>query len=69
MNDWQYAQNDPREQLAKLHFFSMKKLQGETEIENHHREGHLHTGIGRRDAVLRSGRQADQSESPTLYPS
>ena len=33
MNDWQYAQNDPREQLAQLHFFSMKKLQGETEIE------------------------------------
>jgi hypothetical protein len=26
MNDWQYAQNDPREQLAQLHFFSMKKL-------------------------------------------
>jgi hypothetical protein len=33
MNDWQYAQTDPREQLARLHFFSIKKLQGETEIE------------------------------------
>lgn len=33
MNDWQYAQTDPREQLARLHYFSMKKLQGEEEIE------------------------------------
>ena len=33
MNDWQYAQTDPREQLARLHFFSIKKLQGEAEIE------------------------------------
>lgn len=33
MNDWQYAQTDPHEQLARLHFFSMKKLQGEAEIE------------------------------------
>lgn len=33
MNDWQYAQTDPREQLARLHFFAMKKLQGEEEIE------------------------------------
>lgn len=33
MNDWQYAQTNPREQLARLHFFSMKKLQGDEEIE------------------------------------
>lgn len=33
MNDWQYAQTDPREQLARLHFFSMKKLQDDEEIE------------------------------------
>jgi hypothetical protein len=33
MNDWQYAQTDPREQLARLHYFSIKKLQGEAEIE------------------------------------
>ena len=33
MNDWGYAQNDPRECLARLHYFSFKKLQDETEIE------------------------------------
>jgi len=33
MNDWYYAQTDPREQLARLHYFSMKKLQGDSEIE------------------------------------
>ena len=25
MNDWKYVQRDPTEQLAKLHFFSVKK--------------------------------------------
>ena len=33
MNDWKYAQNDPLEQLSRLHFFSMKKLQDGAEIE------------------------------------
>ena len=33
MNDWHHAQTDPREQLARLHYFSIKKLQGEQEIE------------------------------------
>jgi len=33
MTDWQYAQTDPRQQLARLHFFSIKKLEGEKEIE------------------------------------
>ena len=33
MNDWGYAQKDPLEQLARLYFFSMKKLEGEKEIE------------------------------------
>ena len=33
MNDWHYAQTDPREQLARLHYFSMKKIQGDAEIE------------------------------------
>ncbi len=27
MNDWGYAQQDPAEQLARLHYFSMKKVQ------------------------------------------
>jgi hypothetical protein len=34
MNDWGYAQNDPSEQLARLHFFTMmKKSQAGTEVE------------------------------------
>jgi hypothetical protein len=33
MSDWEFAQSDPREQLALLHFFSMKKLQGSEEID------------------------------------
>jgi hypothetical protein len=33
MDDWGYAQTDPREQLAQLHLFSVKKLQDEMEIE------------------------------------
>jgi hypothetical protein len=33
MNDWGYAQSNPAEQLARLHFFSMKKLQGGAQIE------------------------------------
>jgi hypothetical protein len=31
MNDWQYAQTDPREQLAHA-LLSIKKLQGEPEM-------------------------------------
>jgi hypothetical protein len=33
MNDWGFAQTDPREQLARLHFFTMRKLQDGAEIE------------------------------------
>jgi len=33
MNDWGYAQSHPEEQLARLHFFSMMKLQDGQEIE------------------------------------
>ena len=33
MNDWGFAQTDPREQLARLHFFTMKKLQDGAEVD------------------------------------
>ena len=33
MNDWGYAQRDPAEQLARLHYFSMKKLQAGGDID------------------------------------
>ena len=33
MSDWVYAQTDPREQLARLHYFSIKKVQDGLEIE------------------------------------
>jgi hypothetical protein len=33
MNEWGYAQRDPAEQLARVHFFSMKKLQAGGDID------------------------------------
>ena len=33
MSDWNFAQRDPAEQLAKLHHFSMKKQQPDQEVE------------------------------------
>jgi hypothetical protein len=33
MNEWGYAQRDPAEQLARLHFFSMTKLQAGGNID------------------------------------
>jgi hypothetical protein len=33
MSDWGYAQSNPGERLARLHYFSMKKLQDGEEIE------------------------------------
>ncbi len=33
MSDWELAQNDPAEKLARLHFFSMMKQQDGMEIE------------------------------------
>ena len=33
MNEWTFAQTDPAEELAQLHFFSMKKKQPGKEVE------------------------------------
>ena len=33
MSEWSFAQSDPNEKLAKLHFFCMKKKQDGEEIE------------------------------------
>lgn len=33
MNDWKFAQKDPSEALAKLHFFSVTKKHAEGELE------------------------------------
>ncbi len=33
MTEWTYAQSDPAEELAQLHFFTMKKRQGDGEVE------------------------------------
>lgn len=33
MNDWKFAQTDPAQQLAQLHYFSVKKKQPDREIE------------------------------------
>ena len=33
MNEWTFAQTDPAEELAQLHFFSVKKKQPGKEVE------------------------------------
>jgi hypothetical protein len=33
MDEWKYAQGNPSEQLARLHFFSMMKIQPEGQYE------------------------------------
>jgi|ERR1051325_6857818 hypothetical protein len=33
MNDWAYAQTNPAEQLARVHYFSMMKVQPDGEFE------------------------------------
>jgi hypothetical protein len=33
VNDWKYTQRDPAEELAQVHYFTMKKRQGEQSIE------------------------------------
>lgn len=33
MTDWKFAEVDPAEELAQVHYFSMKKTQGEDEVE------------------------------------
>jgi len=39
MSDWQFAQENPAEQLAQLHFFSVMKRRGRgRHCVSHHRE-------------------------------
>ena len=33
MTDWVFAERQPSEQLARLHFFSIQKVQGEQTVE------------------------------------
>ena len=33
MAEWVYVQKDPAEELAQLHYFSIKKVQPEGEVE------------------------------------
>jgi hypothetical protein len=33
VTEWIYAQNDPSEELAQLHYFSFKKRQADREVE------------------------------------
>lgn len=33
MNEWGFAQTDPSQELAQLHYFSVKRHQGSDEIE------------------------------------
>jgi hypothetical protein len=33
VNEWKYTQRDPAEELAQIHYFTIKKRQGEESIE------------------------------------
>ncbi len=33
MNEWKYVQRDPGEELAQLHYFTMRKVQGELAVD------------------------------------
>lgn len=33
MSEWTFAQTDPTEELARLHYFSIKKRQGDSDVE------------------------------------
>jgi hypothetical protein len=65
MNDWGFAQTDPREQLARLHFFSMKKLQDGAEIEiNITVKEFFKPQLGALQFLAQADRQTNQKVAP-----
>ncbi len=65
MADWTYAQSDPSEELAQLHFFSMKKRQPDGEIEFQITVREYATP---RDESLRFFAQADKQTNQKVAP-
>ena len=66
MADWELAQTQPSEQLAQLHFFSMKKQQDEREIEFQIvvRESITETGDQSMRFFAQADRQTNQNTAP-----
>lgn len=65
MDEWKYAQRDPDEQLARLHFFSMNKLQPDGEFEFKITVKEFHTP---KDPAHLFFAQADKQTNQTVAP-
>jgi hypothetical protein len=65
MDDWKYAQQDPKEELARLHFFSLKKVQEGEEIEFHITVKEFVTP---RDGAMMFFAQADKQTNQRVTP-
>ncbi len=65
MSDWTFAQSDPSEELAKLHFFSVKKRQPEGDIEF---TIEVREYVGRNAAHMRFFATADKQTNQKTAP-
>jgi hypothetical protein len=65
MAEWELAQNHPSEQLAQLHFFSMKKKQPEGEIEFRIT---IKEFVARQDQSMRFFAEADKQTNQHTAP-
>src|SRR5262245_6821728 len=66
MAEWEFAQTDPSDELAQLHFFSMKKKQpgGEIEFQIMVREYVTHGENRSMRFFAEANRQTNQSVAP-----
>lgn len=65
MSDWTFAQSDPSEELAKLHFFSVKKRQAEGDVEFTIK---VREYVGRNSANMRFFATADKQTNQKTAP-
>jgi hypothetical protein len=65
MSEWGYAQEDPDEQLAKLHIFSMKKLEPDKEIDVRIT---VHEFFTPKDPAMPFFAQADKQTNQNIAP-
>jgi hypothetical protein len=65
MEDWQYAQHDPAEQLARLHLFTLKKHQDGQEIDF---TITVQEFVTPRDGAMRFFAQADKQTNQRVAP-
>ena len=64
-NEWTFAQSSPSDELARLHFFSIKKPQSQGEIEF---TITVHEYVTPRDPEMRFFAQADKQTNQKTAP-